>query len=585
MTINDTIYIPISDSEIELVHWLLTKTDNEEIKLQVEKELKKGKETHLISEVQIKQFFQKIVDDYKVNYNFNLPNPFESIAKFSIKTSKPYYELLKQTLEQFNYNEETLKKIDNLSNSYSSKFERIQGRRSRRTSETTDNSTQLQEQIKQYFKYAIELAQIDKLADDVREYDSMQTIANDIVSEIEKYNLPLNDIKETCTSFNNNFSTDFETIREQIDKYNDYMQNYYQEHINNVIDFKNGQNFNFIVHRVTSGFPDTLDFKTNYVSASLITDKTMGLYGGFIEQGLLVDRKGFILKPENIISAQHKDTMTGNRENEVNELFYRQGFAILTPQTIEQRCLDIAKENSSDQLSEKAQIYSEIVIDGFQPSAIFCITNGEGTLNQDYIIAQRQAEKYGLPLIDINQREYRIKAGLSPLTDIGEINLTREVIKKIMPNFLKNINDFDILKDELMTDYVCKNIAEIFNKMSDEQSYNEEDFVKLASEVITKEIKNGNKISSDRQNAMLQTIDSYFEKIKETQAFSPETQKLLDEADSVLGSNQPDTVIEYEEVKQNTNDTQILNEFSLEQLEELSKTGKMQTQTGQNKSR
>ena len=505
---------------------------------------------------------------------------------------------MQQTLEQFNYNEKQIEEIDRISNTGSNNFERP--RISKRVEaiakvkpelyakgmqKSLEEFKQLQEQIKQYFEYAIELAKIEKLADDVREYDSMQAVTNDIISEIEKHELPLNDIKETCTSFNNTFSTDFEIIRKQISRYNEYMQNYYQEHISNILDFKNGQNFNFIVHRVTNGFPDTLDFKTNYISASLITEKTMGLYGGFSEQGFSVDRKGFILKPENIVSAQHKDTMTGNRENEVSELFYRQGFAILTPQTIEQRCLDIAKENNSDQLSEKAQIYSEIVIDGFQPSAVFCITNGEGTLNQEYIIAQRQEKIYGLPLIDINQREYRIKAGLSPLTDIGEINLTREVIKKIMPYFLKNINDFDTLKDELMTDYVCKNIANIFNKMSDEQSYNEKDFVKLASEVITNGIKNSNKISLDRQTAMLQTIDNYFEKIKETQAFSPETQKLLDEADSVLNSNQPDMVIEYEEVKQNEqdiNDTRQLSDLSLEQLEELSKTGKVQPSIEQN---
>ena len=81
------------------------------------------------------------------------------------------------------------------------------------------------------------------------------------------------------------------------------------------------------------------------------------------------------------------------------------------------------------------------------------------------------------------------------------------------------------------------------------------------------------------------TTNENVETFSETQAFSPETQKLLDEADSVLNSNQPDMVIEYEEVKQNEqdiNDTRQLSDLSLEQLEELSKTGKVQPSIEQN---
>ena len=81
------------------------------------------------------------------------------------------------------------------------------------------------------------------------------------------------------------------------------------------------------------------------------------------------------------------------------------------------------------------------------------------------------------------------------------------------------------------------------------------------------------------------TTNENVETFSETQAFSPETQKLLDEADSVLTSNHPDMVIEYEEVKQNEqdiNDTRQLSDLSLEQLEELSKTGKVQPSIAQN---
>ncbi len=589
MTINGVIHIPISDAEIELVEYELLKNKGDSSVLsdyweQLEKDLKQMKETHLIPENRIKQFFSEICDVY-TKKDIALPNPFESVTKFAEDTSKPYHELLTQTLQQFNYNEEQFQEIDRISSTYSSGFERAR-KRNRRTREVTDNSAQLQAQIKEYFRYATILAKIDKLANDVRDYDSMLTVTNDIISEIDSHQLPLNEIKESCINFNSTFSTDFVAIREQINRYNEYMQNYYQEHISPIQDFENGQDFNFIVHRVTSGFPDTLEFKTNYVSASLITNKTMGLYGGFNEHRLSVDRKGFILEPTDIVSAQHKDTMTGNRENKTSDLFYRQGFAILTPQTIEQRCLDQAKGINSDQLSENAKIYSEIVTDGFKPSAVFCITNGEGTLNPDYAIAKEQAKKYGLPLVDINQREYRKKVGLSPLTDIGEINLTREVIQRIMPDHLKSINDFETLKEELMTDDVCKNIANKFNQMSDQQRYSEEDFIKLASDILREQLRTNDVISEDRKVEMSQAIDGYFKNIEEPvpSTFSKETQELLDEADILLQSQQSNIIIEHEEAKQeqSINDFQDLNELSIEQLNELSRTGKVQTPIEQN---
>ena len=561
MQINGVIHIPISDSEIDLVIYELLKKDvPEDYREQLEQELKHIKETHLISENRIKQFLNVISSTY--SNDFDSITPFKILEKIQNDQTKPYHELLKQALEKTNYNEEQLQDMEKISSSYSATFERI--RRRSRTGKTIDNSAELEEQIKHHFSYALELANLDRLMDNIMNYDSMITITNDIISEIEVHQLPLDDVKDACINFNKSFSTNFENIKEQIAKYNEFMQSYYKEHVSTVQSFQNGQDFNFIVHRVTGEFPDTLDFKTPYVSASLITDETMGLYGGFQEKGLIVDRKGFILAPSNIVSAQHKDTWTGNRESATDDLFYRQGYAILSPETIEQRCLSIANDINSDQLSENTQIYSEIVTDGFSPQAIFCITNGEGTLNPDYVEALKQAKKYGLPLVEINQREYRKKANLTPMTQIGEIVLVKEVLQKIMPDYIKNINDFDRLREEIMTDDICRRIASIFNQMSDQQTYNEEDFVKLASNIISEQIITNDAISQDRKLGMKQNVDNYFKTIEETDII----QKYVE--------------VENQPKKQNKEQKIVLSNMSLEQLDELQRTGQVQQQIEQN---
>ncbi len=506
------IYLPISDNEIGLVSYeLLKRNVPDDYRLQLEQELKQMQESHLIPETIIKQFLQEIVEVYRSSNISRLPNPMESITKFATDITKPYNELLNKVLRQFDYNKEQIIEIDEISSSYSPMFER--NRRRSRTG-VVDNTAEVQEKVQGYFKYAIELAKLDKLQDDIRSYDSMLTITKDIISEIETRHLPLEEIKNACINFNNHFTTQFATIRPSISSYNEYMQAYYRSHISDASKLESGQDFKFIVHNVTNGFPETLDFKTRYVSASLITDKTLGLFSGFSEAEFNTNRKGFILSPSNIVSAQHKDTWTSNRESGSDNLFYREGYAILSPETIEKRCLDIAKENKFDQLSENAPIYSEIVIDGFLPQAVFCITNGEGTLNPDYRDSLKQAKKFGLPLIEINQREYRKKANLSPLTPVGERILTKEVIERIMPEYMKSVNDFNNLRNILMTEDVCKKIADIFNQMTDKQVYNENDFVKLASETIVSKINNSNLLLVGEKQSMIQSINDNLQELE-----------------------------------------------------------------------
>lgn len=144
--------------------------------------------------------------------------------------------------------------------------------------------------------------------------------------------------------------------------------------------------FSFIGHSVIKAFDG--EFHSRFVSCSLYTEDLTDTYrNGF----------GFILAPENIVGATNRDMYVNN--NAVSSETIKNGsiLHIDHPQRIIDNCLQLLEQNKKEAVvhqEERKKVYSEIVIDGFQPIGIFCFTDGSLQLDSNYKYALELQEKY-----------------------------------------------------------------------------------------------------------------------------------------------------------------------------------------------
>lgn len=162
--------------------------------------------------------------------------------------------------------------------------------------------------------------------------------------------------------------------------------------ITNPIDYRPGEAFNFVCHSIRSvgeygGWKKDRgkDFDGRFVSASLITERNQIPY---------VSNYGFILDPKDIISSSPKDLYTDNSSYNISSLY-------TTSDRVIPELTSIEKVSQSQELNE-------VVVDGFKPVGIFCLTNGTKELNWDYLAAKKIHELFPeLPIIDIDVTLYK----------------------------------------------------------------------------------------------------------------------------------------------------------------------------------
>lgn len=208
--------------------------------------------------------------------------------------------------------------------------------------------------------------------------------------------------------------------------------------------YKSGEPFKFIVHNLTKDDFDD-EFITSVISASLITDKTMGVYNYWNNS-----RVGFILFPDHIIAASEKDCYTNN-ENKDN--LFKQQVSIKTPKFIENYCIKTCKKINGEILSdEKEAIYSEIVMSGFYPIAIYAITNGEKEISNNYRRATQLNKKYLFNFIDIDKSIYRKKYNLEPITIKEQKELCKDLLMLLNINYSEELINkyYKIIYEEFM---------------------------------------------------------------------------------------------------------------------------------------
>lgn len=198
------------------------------------------------------------------------------------------------------------------------------------------------------------------------------------------------------------------------------------------------QGFTFIVHVPTEGTNNNSDEKFPITSASLITDKSMGLFhdGSYGEFGYILDfdLENFIVSStSDLFSSLYPQEEYNNEDyylqfykNDMyvvdtdDELFEMSETCIPIPNYMEQVNTNTTIEVNGEPLNyDNREIYNEIVLfnnDKLKKVGVFVRTVGDKNFNNDYLMAKQLANKTGLPLIEIDKSLYREKIGLKSLT-------------------------------------------------------------------------------------------------------------------------------------------------------------------------
>lgn len=219
-------------------------------------------------------------------------------------------------------------------------------------------------------------------------------------------------------------------IKKFIERYNTYLSKVWQKKMTNPSQYKAGEPFKFLVHNLTKN--DFYgEFGTELVSSSLITDKAMCVCGRY--------QLGFVLVPYNIKAAVPYDLFTINDyfkpsfhhrdylNREYHKAFNRPS-AIISPDIIEEELINKTIATNGEMLNnDNYKVFSEVIIDGWAPSAIYTITNGEKEINPNYRRAQNLNRRYMFDFLDIDKSIYRMQNGLEPLTPTDQIDLARNL--------------------------------------------------------------------------------------------------------------------------------------------------------------
>ncbi len=222
--------------------------------------------------------------------------------------------------------------------------------------------------------------------------------AKDDIAKNLSYFLDENTVQEYNDKYNEALNTNnIDEMKRILDSAQTLILNHWKEYVTSIENFKQGDNFKFICHS-TDRINFNSEFYTRYVSTSLLSEKLMDTF----REGF-----GFVFAPENIVGACSEDMYVYNgSDNEDNLLFYSTLKQIDAPERLIEECVELKKQNKEN--GNKQKVYNEVVIDGFKPIAIFCLTEGAKDLNHNYRYAHKLQEKFpNLKIIEIDTTYYK----------------------------------------------------------------------------------------------------------------------------------------------------------------------------------
>lgn len=174
----------------------------------------------------------------------------------------------------------------------------------------------------------------------------------------------------------------------------------WKDQITDISSYQVGNPFAFLCHSMLHNDFEGAHFHTKYVSTSLLTENLWDTYSyGY----------GFILSPDTIVSASSRDTYSMNNAITDSKIFmYSDVASIFSKQRIEEECIALKKKNLEE--GNKEKVYSEILVKGFHPLGVFCITDGS---KMDYNYKHAVALKKNitlhypnLPIVELDKTFY-----------------------------------------------------------------------------------------------------------------------------------------------------------------------------------
>ena len=380
------------------------------------------------------------------------------------------------------------------------------------------NEGQVVSLLKEIIKFKDNVDNLYKSVDERNDYRKLGNLSIDTIDSLEE----TDETKKLKLDIQNSISDDFidiDKLKECVARVNELATQKWQEEITDVKDFENGKSFKFLAHNLSGGrFEKGKDkfWATELASASLITDKTMGLYKS--EDGY---RVGFLFAPKGIVAASRQDLYTFNNRN-AEEAFQMKGTPeIATPDAIEKHCVNVTKEQNGEELNyDNATIFSEIALEEIIPVGVFCITNGEKDLNPSYIEAKRLADEFGFDEpVDIDISLYREKLGLAPMNERDKKNMARDFARFYTSEMEKerqmDADDAMQFQDirENMTKRYSELISERFLSLKKSGLYSKEALRQIVNEDIIKDISTSSDISDIRQHYGAKTFKVSFDGI------------------------------------------------------------------------
>lgn len=227
------------------------------------------------------------------------------------------------------------------------------------------------------------------------------------------------------------------------------------------LDNMNDNNFCFIGHSVRNNSIDG-EFKSKYVSCSLFNKDLTDTYNC---------PYGFIMGPQNIVAADSRDMYINNDALDNESLTLASYLPkIRHPKRIIHDCVDSKRMALDEDNTFDSDIYSEVVLNKFEPKGIFCFVNGEKEIDYFYNQALELQKKFpNLKIKTINRLNIKSEFDNVKYKMKFLDNLEKYIGKELYNNDENHIYRYDMFFKEYeeilkRKDHSLDDVVEALNK-------------------------------------------------------------------------------------------------------------------------
>ena len=251
-------------------------------------------------------------------------------------------------------------------------------------------------ELEQNIDKMINLVEIVSLIAKKRDLERAKNHVLDSLSYIIDEN-SINEIKKQYDTLLEQYPTDLIRIEKYLRDLQKIILDDWRIGTTKLEDYKPGDKFRFVGHS-TDQERIKGEFSSRLVSCSLFTEEFTDTYRSGV---------GFLFEPINIVGADGADMYIDNYTDSDDNILTSTS---IPPIASIGKVLSKLRQNKEKQkkAGEKDNVYSEVIIEGFNPIGIFCFTVGEKTLSFNYNSALKLQEQFPhLPIIEIDLTLYK----------------------------------------------------------------------------------------------------------------------------------------------------------------------------------